>query len=293
MLRAVRNFYFAPDTGANGGAGEGNGGNNTAGTGNPASGGESLADIMNGGTGGGEPNTQTDTKGNEGKGEADKGAEHPAWMQQLTEDMRSDGELSKFKSLKELANAYKELAAKGADGSVKLPGADAKPEEVQAFYKALGKPDTADGYDIKSGEKGADTSAFKKLAFDANLTGEQAQAVYAALEAQGKAAVEAREAGLKRQYQETDAALRKEFGAAYGEKMELLKRGVNAFGGGEVTKKLSAAGLLFDGDIVRMFLRLGEMNAEGATASRASSGSGYKSVAEGGRIAFEHLDQLK
>lgn len=268
----------APDTGADTAAGQDTGADG------------SLESIMTGS--GKEPNkTETDDKGTVEKGEKAAAGETPAWMKQLTEDMRADSELAKFKSLKELVGAYKGLAAK-ADGAVKLPAKDAKPEDVQAFFEGLGKPKTVDGYTLKASD-GADTKAFRAMAFDANLTDEQATAVYKALEKQGKELFSERNKALAKQFAETDAALRKEYGTKYSEKMTLLKRAMGTFGGKEIQQKLSAAGLSADPDFVRMFIRLGEMSAESGTVAQGANGSGYRSVAEGGMISFEHLDQLK
>lgn len=282
-------FFLAPDgTGAGEGAPADNPqGGSGDGTGSDT--GASLRDIMTGGAGA-EPSTRTDDKGDGGKGGGAGAESHPAWMQQLTEDMRDDGELRKFGSIKELVAAYKELAG-ARDGAVKPPAADAKPEEIAAFYEKLGKPKTADAYGIKSAD-GTDVAAFKKMAFDANLTEAQAKAVFASLEAQGREMLAAHQAQAERQFAETDAALRKEFGQKYGEKMELLKRGMMNFGGAPLQKKLADAGLSFDPDVVRLFLHLGELGAEAGTVSQGAHGGAYKSVAEGGMIKFEHLDQI-
>lgn len=59
--------------------------------------------------------------------------------------------LSQFKSLPDLANSFHELRSsfsKKTEGLVKLPGQDASPEDVAAFRKALGVPDSPDGYEI-------------------------------------------------------------------------------------------------------------------------------------------------
>jgi hypothetical protein len=52
------------------------------------------------------------------------------------------------------ADAVKEFTEKllGVDGVVKTPGAEAKPEEVAAFYNKLGRPEKPDGYTVKAVE---------------------------------------------------------------------------------------------------------------------------------------------
>jgi hypothetical protein len=61
--------------------------------------------------------------------------------------LRSAKTFEKFKDVAGVARGYLELERKAGDG-VKIPGADAKPEERRAFYDKLGVPKDASGYDI-------------------------------------------------------------------------------------------------------------------------------------------------
>lgn len=63
--------------------------------------------------------------------------------------------LSQFKSLPDLANSFHELRSsfsKKTEGLVKIPGADASDEEKVAWRKALGVPDSPDGYELPTPE---------------------------------------------------------------------------------------------------------------------------------------------
>lgn len=70
--------------------------------------------------------------------------------------------------------------------AVRVPGKDAKPEEVEAFYEKLGRPKTADEYDFKPPENlpedlpydGERAKSFAGLAHKIGLTKAQAAAVH-------------------------------------------------------------------------------------------------------------------
>lgn len=76
------------------------------------------------------------------------------WANQLegAEWDQARATLSKFRDFPSLAKSYVEaqkLIGQRTEGMVKLPGQDAAPEEVAAFHRALGVPESPDGYDIK------------------------------------------------------------------------------------------------------------------------------------------------
>ena len=257
--------------------------------------GETANDITNimGGMQGQKPEAKPgDNAGDKGegsKGAADgKGSEtqHPAWMNQINSELIKDaekaGKLSKFEKLSDLASAYLEAEGKLGSSIVK-PGENASEEERRAFYKALGVPDAADKYSIE----GDDAKMFREMAFNNNLTDEQAKSLYASLQKVGQNALDAQKAAFAQQAQDTQAALQKEYGKDYNTKIEMLKRGVATYGGKNMGAKLQQAGLLGDYDVVKMFILLGEQSAEaGSPGTTKGKANGYKTTAEGGTFNF-------
>jgi hypothetical protein len=219
-------------------------------------------------------------------GDADgKGSEvkHPAWMAQLGNVEAEKAEkLSKFEKIGDLANNYLELEKKLGSSIVK-PGDDASDEEREAFYRALGKPESADKYSIE----GEQAEMFRKMAYENNLTDAQAKAFFKSLQEVGNNAIAQQKAAFDAQAKDTQAALQKEYGKDYPTKIEMLKRGVAAYGGEKMGAKLQQAGLLGDYDVVKMFILLGEQSAEaGSPGNTKGKANGYKTTAEGGTFNF-------
>jgi hypothetical protein len=266
---------------------------------NPAAGAGSddIKNIM-GGMQGAEPDPKPAGNGGDNgagnKPNADgndggKEAPNPAWMEQIgdiTKDAAAAEKLKKFGKVGDLAKTYLELEGK-LGNSITKPGENASAEEIENFYRGLGKPESADKYSIE----GDDAKMFREMAFKNNLTDAQAKAFYQSLQEVGasamKNAAEQQKAAFEAQAHETQTALRKEYGNDYPVKIEMLKRGVAAYGGQSLAAKLDKAGLLGDYEVVKMFINLGEMSAEaGSPGNTNGKADDYKSIPEGGTFSF-------
>lgn len=239
------------------------------------------------GTAGGDNGTgSNDSSSGNSKSEV----HHPAWMAQLGNIEADKAEkLSKFEKIGDLAKNYLELEGKLGNSLVK-PGEGASAEEVDAFYRALGKPESADKYSIE----GENTDLFRKMAYENNLTDEQAKAIFQSLKEVGQNAVEQQKALFAKQAADTQKALQAEYGKDYPTKIEMLKRGVATYGGEKVGAKLQQAGLLADQDVVKMFILLGEQSQEaGSPGNGNGKADGYKSIAEGGFLDTGDLFKKK
>lgn len=249
-----------------------------------------ISDIMTSMAGKAEPEekavTSEESEGEEESGE-DK-ADLPAWTSQLPEELRSNTDvmkqLTKFGKIGDLAKSYSELEKKLGSSLVK-PGENSSDEEKEAFYRKLGKPESAAGYEIEDKD-----GILKELAFKHNLTNEQAKALFTELNALGQKQIEDSAKAVIQQAADTEKSLRDEYGNKYETKLEMLKRGVQAYGGPQLAKALQDAGLLANEIIVRHFIKLGEMNAEAGTFNKGEAApEKYKSTAEGGTFTFKGL----
>ena len=249
---------------------------------------ESLSSIMAGATGA-KPAEKTETGGNaKGDGTAggvSEGAKLAPWTEQLPEELRGNpahaGKLAQFARVGDMAKAWLDLEGKLA-GAATVPGADASPETVAAFWEKAGKPKAADGYSFA---KEPDAAPFAKLAHESNLTEAQAQAVYSRLKAAGEQQAQALRQQQMAEYGETERKLKEEYGSRYPEKIEFLKRGLQT-AGNSVGALLQNAGIAGHPDIVRAFIHFGEMTAESGGA-RGSGATQLKSIMEGGGFAYE------
>lgn len=252
-----------------------------------------IGNIMGGMAGSEKPTTKPGEAGDAGKGvntpDSGKGGEtqHPAWFSQINDQIKSDADkaskLSKFEKLSDLASAYLEAERKLGNVIVK-PGENSTAEEREAFYRALGKPDAADKYSIKGDD---DAEMFRQMAYENNLTDEQANALYASLKKVGENALAQQKAAYEQQAKETQSALLAEYGKDYPTKIEMLKRGVANYGGEAVAAKLQSAGLLVDKDVVKLFIKLGEESSEASAQGKARGKTdGYKSIRDGGHLSF-------
>jgi hypothetical protein len=151
--------------------------------------------------------------------------------------------------------SYRELERYATDLKSKAlvpPKDDASPDDWNAFWSKLGRPEKPEAYEFKLPEglpdnlpyDGKTATEFKVWAHEAGLTPKQAQAVHdkyvgklastltAKAEADSKAANDAHETLLK------------EWGDGYKRKQELANRAIRQLGGDELVGELKSIGAL-------------------------------------------------
>lgn len=288
---------------------DGNGNQNTAGSGGSLGQGGTGAGVLDafkslskgsgqGGTDSGQGAASAADEQKATGGEAEKGGKSPedkeakaelkAWGAQLSQKLRGDEEavktLSRFEDISSLAQSYIELEKK-MSGMSSIPGENTSEEEKTAFWKKLGKPESADKYGFE--QKSETERRLAEALFKADLTDAQAKAVYSFIAEAGKAQQAVFYEALKKKAVETDAALEKEFGNLLPEKMENYTKSLKVFGDGEVLKHLEETGLAYDVSMVKMFIKIGEALGESRTVTGSSAGQGgLKTLKEGGSFSF-------
>lgn len=219
----------------------------------------------------------------------DEHFELKAWGAQLSKELKENKDvvkaLSKFEDISALANSYIELEKKL--GSMQtIPGEKATKEELDAFYKKLGKPDSADKYGFK--QEWEAEKRFAQAAYEANLSDAQAKALYDFIHKIGSDQEAQIKEAVKKQALETDAALKKEFGSHAEEKIGNYTKALKAFGNDEVLNKLEETGLAFNADFVKMFIKIGEALGESRTVVSGGSvnAQSITPAREGGTFSF-------
>lgn len=212
-----------------------------------------------------------------------------AWGAQLSKELKENKDavkaLAKFEDITGLASSYLELEKKlGTMASI--PGEKASKEELEAFYRKLGKPEAAQKYAFKQ-----DTEAeksFAQAAFDAHLSDAQAKAIYDFVVKAGEGQQQLYKEMLKKQAQESDALLKKEYGNLFEAKTRSYTNALKLFGDDAVFKYMEETGIAYNPSFVRMFVKIGEALGESRTAigSTAGSQTGVKEVSKGGTFSF-------
>lgn len=115
-----------------------------------------------------------------GAGAGAGGGASQDWRASLPEEIRGEESIKNFKDVADLTKGFIETK-KLVGSATKIPKADAKPEEWDAFHAKLGRPESADKYEIKvpEGAKWDDATdvKVKELFFKAGLPPRQAQAL--------------------------------------------------------------------------------------------------------------------
>lgn len=163
------------------------------------------------------------------------------------QDQALKATVDRFGSFDEMAGAVNKLRTEVSD-RIRIPGPKATPEDLAKFRKAMGVPESAEGYAVKMPENVALTDAdkvivemLKPLAHEANIP----QAAFerfisAAAEANGKIREETLNR-IKQAQTQTVEELKKEWATAYDANVELAKRAAKAHGSDKFNDFLNTA----------------------------------------------------
>jgi hypothetical protein len=199
-----------------------------------------------------------------------------------------------WKEPKAILNSYKELEKfRGADEKsiLKIPSKDAKPEELDAFYNKLGRPESADKYELAAPE-GVQTnpdmvSWFKEEAYKNGLPADKAKALFEGyLGIEQKLVTQYNEA-RKAEHEKQLELLKSEWGADYAANEEYARRGGLQLGlttedMNEIGDKIGTAKLY------KMLSKAGEVSGE---IKRPDAGSDMSSSADQ-QAALKEIQEL-
>jgi hypothetical protein len=210
------------------------------------------------------------------------GTNIPAWMSQLPSELQGENgkSLEKFQKLGDLAKSYVELEKKMSD-RVAVPNENSTEAEVKAFWQKMGKPEKAEDYKFSEKLDPESAKFFNQLAYDSNLTQEQAQKVFGDQAKLGEQMMSKYRDNQLQQLKTTEANLRTKFGNNFDKEMEFCRRGLVSSG---LAKVLKETGLSGNQAIVEHFIQYGKMIAEDSTVVKGSGGTAEKSLLDGGLL---------
>lgn len=182
----------------------------------------------------------TGGKGNEGSGAKGGKPESIGWKAALKAELRDHEAFKDVKDVNDLAVRFIDINGR-AQGAIKKPGDNATKEELDAYYQALGRPKTKDGYRFDATKlpeplrQDADfTGWLQDTVFDAGLTESQAAIVQEKLGQRLQAGIERSKVFEQQQQQtlrkETDTFITTTFGAEAPNRVKVVNNTLNAVG---------------------------------------------------------------
>lgn len=215
-----------------------------------------------------------------------------SWADALKLDDKTRDRLTRFTAPHEVFNSYLNLEKKLTDSrAVRVPDANATPEEVAAWNKARGVPDTPDGYkidvtppeglDITDGDKAvlkALTAEAHKRGFDPATVNFAHEFFYQqAAEAAAQQIAVAEQAAIK-----AEAALKREWGREYETNVKWANAAATQFGLKDMLNtRLADGSLLGDNPVlIKAMAQIGRVNAEDPFMLQAAGQGVGKGVEE-------------
>ena len=198
------------------------------------------------------------------------------WRSVLPPDLQQEKTLEKFKGVDGLAKSYVELEKdasrlRNAKGVI-VPGENAKPEDMDAFHKAIGRPDTPEDYgftkpdNLPEGVVWDDErmAAYAKV-FHAN--GIPKAAAHAIIQAHTESVIQEAAADEKAQKEFLEAstvAIKKEWGKDFEANLAQSEAIIEKLFGSEFKSLLKSTGLGNHPAVVRGMFKASQMIGEHA-----------------------------
>jgi len=222
-----------------------------------------------------------------------------SWADALKLDEKGRERLGRFNAPHEVWNSYLNAEQKLSDRrAVRIPDANATPEEVAAWNKARGVPDTPDGYKVDVAppeglELGdSDKAVLKALTVEAHKRGFDPGVVNFAHEFFYQQAAEAAAQQLARAdtaAADAEKALRREWGREYDTNVKWASAAATQFGLGEALNAVMADGSRLGDNpvVIKAMAQIGRLNAEDPFMLQAAGQGNGKGVEDRKRELME------
>lgn len=194
----------------------------------------------------------------------------------IPEDYKASEWASKYKTKEELFkgidNMAKLVGKKQVVNGIQAPNENSTPEEINAFYASIGRPEAAEKYafseDIK-GYEGLDLAAekagFAEVAFQNGLSQKQADSIFKQFIELQNLEFNSKQEVVKQNF---DQAVETAFGKDYQASLGLAKRGAKSLG---IANTLDAEGLSANPTVLKLCAELGKLVGEDSFESGASA----------------------
>jgi len=211
----------------------------------------------------------------------------------LSEQTRDQGDFSKFKSADDLAVSYVNMHKQQRDAAV--PGDDATPEQRDAFYARIGRPDKPDDYQFSSIDGLPDKTIpddrmaeFRELAHKNGLTQNQVAGLYNKYADWTKNDIAAISHAREAQSNEWSESIRKEHGEAFDQNLKVATNARDDLKIDGLQDMLNDTGAGDHPAMFNLFLKLGKMMGQDQLV--AGDGGSFKF---GPGAALDEIGRLK
>lgn len=226
-------------------------------------------------------NQNTNQQGGDGGGTNSQNQQAAGWKTELPESQRGHEAFASYTTKSDFYKGHMELWGKHREATQKLidlegrmvnavikPGDNATPEEIAAYYVALGRPETLEQYTFEphglpDGVMDPTIEAwFRKAAFDTGLNNVQAGTLYKQyMDMLGQKYTETM-AARERVREEALTKLYAEWGDKRAENIETIKRALKQFGDSELGKYFDETGKGNDPVLINFLLKVGKAMSE-------------------------------
>lgn len=196
--------------------------------------------------------TDADLNPNDGSAQA---AAPPAWTAQLPDDLKGNETFTGYKTIGDMARAYLDTSGKVAELEGKA-AATQRPEKPEDYiFPAAQLPEGVK----PNGEMEA---WYRSTAHELGLSQEQAEGLFKKFNDMQISAVTMDVQNREKARVEAVDALKKEWGQAYDENIEVMKRAVTQFGGDDFKAFMDESGLGNNPVIIKTFVAIGKAMGE-------------------------------
>lgn len=209
-----------------------------------------------------EEETETET----GLMEEEKPAPVADWREGLPDDLKGHPSAQKFKTPEAALRSYIELEKTLGKDKIPIPGDNASPEEMEAFFRKLGRPDDPSGYKVEMPEgvklNEEAFEMYKGLAHKAGLTNTQfGKMVKEAFEME-KGIADKAVSEFNAQLEKDRKALQDDWGDKYNENVHKADLALEMSGIKDIWKWADAAGVRNDPMFTRLMAHFGNNLSE-------------------------------
>lgn len=198
------------------------------------------------------------------------------WKNSLPEELKAHPSFGPIKTLEDMAKGYVHAQKLVGRDKVTIPKEDATEDEIENFWRKVGKPESPEKYDL-SETQNLDTEFlddFKKAAHEANVLPSQAEKLIKWYDLKAKEELEKSNATAESQRKEAFDRLQKEWGQDFDQNRLKAKQGYDQFVTPSLHDELKQKGLTKDPTFLKVMYEVGKSLKEGSFRGEAVANIG-------------------